>query len=547
MRSRTLTSGIALLTLALAVGTPATARQLQAPAGGQVYALIVGINGYPHAPRLKGALQDAQDFKETLLRAGVVEANITALFEEKATRATVRAGIERIVNRTKAKDFVLITFAGHGKQFPERVKGSKPDGKDEGYLLYNFDLAATGEPDIIIGPEMKHWLGQLEAKGVDVLFVDDTCFGGGMTRQWDPRSGELTYRSFDFGAEAAAENLTQTVAEPSDSFRDESTFKRVTFLAAVDRNTLAPEVEIPGQPTKRGALSYSVARAIDGMAGETAGTVTRGDLFAHARQTALQYSHNKQVIVTEPTAAAGALDVPVWRSDVPPARVAPLDSDASALVKIVPAVRVAVINGDASALAKIAPVVTPFEVVGNTANPELVWDARAKETLVAGDVIAHNIGADDIPAVVDRVRAVTEIAKLSEKAPQTFVLMPDNRLHHFRDHVNLKAAGVQSKYAIIFNIAGDGTVQFLFPSKPEDRPQISSADWQFNDEIDVRPPYGADTVVAIMSDKRLDDLENAIRSLDKRRAAGQVPQWLAKLLPPPPAARLGFANIFTAP
>jgi hypothetical protein len=538
MRARTLTGGIALLALALVIGTPAAARQLLAPAGGQVYALIVGINGYPHAPRLKGALQDAQDFRETLLRAGVAEANITALFEEKATRPAVSGGMERLVNRAKAKDFVLITFAGHGKQFPERVKGSKPDGKDEGYLLYNFDLAATGEPDIIIGQEMKHWLGKLEAKGVDVVFVDDTCFGGGMTRKWDPRSGELTYRSFDFGAEAAAENLAHTVAEPSDSFKDESTFKRVTFLGAVDRNTLAPEVEIPGQPTKRGALSYSVARAIDGITGGTGGTVSRGDLFTHARQTALQYSHNKQVIVTEPTAAAGALDVPVLR-------FAALAGDAAAPAKMGP-VRVTVVNGAASALAKITPVVTPFEVVANSADAEVTWDARAKDAIVAGDVIAHDIGADDIPGVVDRVRALSEIAKLSEKAPQTFVLMPNNRLHHARERVILKATGALNKYAIIFNITGNGTVQFLFP-KPGDRPQIDSAEWQFADQIDVQPPFGADTVVAITSDQRLDALENAIRTLNDRRAAGQVPQWLEKLLPPPPAARLGFTNIFTAP
>ena len=99
MRAGTLVSGIALFALASVMGTAAAARQLQAPAGGQVYALVVGINGYPHAPRLKGALQDAQDFRETLLRAGVAEANITALFEDKATRAAVSGGMEKVCTR----------------------------------------------------------------------------------------------------------------------------------------------------------------------------------------------------------------------------------------------------------------------------------------------------------------------------------------------------------------------------------------------------------------------------------------------------------------
>ena len=48
-------------------------------------------------------------------------------------------------------------------------------------------------------------------------------------------------------------------------------FDQTVFLAAVDRKTKAPEVEIPGIPGLRGALSYAVARAIEGYA-DTAAT-----------------------------------------------------------------------------------------------------------------------------------------------------------------------------------------------------------------------------------------------------------------------------------
>jgi hypothetical protein len=514
------------------------ARELQAPGGGQIHALVVGIDNYPHVRTLKGALADADDLESTLRRAGVSDVN--RIPERQATRAAVVAGMERLVRQTRPRDFVVIAFAGHGTQVPERVKNSKPDHLDEAYLLYDFDPNRK-TPEMIIGPEMKHWLGQLEANGVDVLFIADTCYGGGLTRRWDPRSGELTYRDpgavAAAAAAAAAANLSQTSATAGDSFRDESTFKRVTFLAAVDKNTPAPEVDIPGQATKRGALSYAVARAMERLGGQRAdAAISRKELFEHARQTVLQYSNNRQIIVTEPTAAAGALDTVVWRTagDSPSVPDAPNNSP----------VRVAIVNGKAL-LAESDKIFTPFRIVGNASDADLVWDAGKKEALVAGDVIAHDIGASDIPAVVDRVRALTEIARLSAKSSQPLEVLPNNRLHFEGERVSFKASSAQGKYAVLFNIAGDGTVQFLFP-RSTDAPQIKSDHWQVADPpISVAKPYGSDTVVIVTSDQRLAELESLLGRLNGTRAAGKIPQVFAASLSLPPA-RLGFASLFTA-
>ena len=50
------------------------------------------------------------------------------------------------------------------------------------------------------------------------------------------------------------------------TYLTELDFDRTDFLAAVDRRTKAPEVSIPGVQGLRGALSYSIARAIEGKA-----------------------------------------------------------------------------------------------------------------------------------------------------------------------------------------------------------------------------------------------------------------------------------------
>jgi hypothetical protein len=542
---------LATAALALALGGNAATAKILAPGGGQIRAVVVGLDQYNSqiVPTLKGAENDARDLSDTLARAGAAE--VKYVHGRNATRAAVVAGLKDLVGRSKPGDMVVISFAGHGTQIPEAVKGSKPDGLDEAYLLFNF---AKGVPDLITGPEMKNWLTQFEDAGVDVLYVVDTCYGGGMTRGWDPRSGEFTTRAGGaLAALAAADAIKnlQTNATAKDAVRDPSTFKRVTFLAAVDKNTPAPEVDIPivdasgqRQLVKRGALSYAVARAIDGMpAASEAGLISRADLFTFAKQNVLQYSKSKQLIDTEPSSA---LDTLVWRSAGAPAVVAKQEQEqAGAPDPRNDKVRVFVFNGDAAVLANVQPFATPFTVVRSNSEAQLVWDAQKKEALVAGDVIAHRIEAQDVPAVVDRVRAVDELIRLSAKAPQPIELLPNNKLHHSGEKVAVKASGVRNKHLIIFNITGDGIVQYLFP-KNNDESRIDTAEWKGSNS-DVGEPFGWDTVIAISSDQRLEALEGALRKLDGLRKVSQVPKLIEAHLPKPPtaAARVGIANMFT--
>jgi hypothetical protein len=523
------------LALATCLGAQAVAAGLEAPAGGQIRALIVGIDNYANVRRLKGAVADARDLSGALIKGGV--SNVKVLIDQDAVRPAVLAELDRLVDLAQAKDLVIISFAGHGAQRPESVPHSKPDGLDEAYILQKFDPGSNARnPDLIIGPEMKHYLAKLEAKDVDVVFIADTCHGGGMTRKPDPRAGELSYRTSAIGA--AAEALLDVVSEPADALRDDSSFKRVTFLAAVDRFSKAPEVDIPGQPTKRGALSYAFARAIEGKLAQR-GAVTRGSLFGYARQVVAQYAKQRQTIVTEPMSSAGSLDVAVWRGELVPITPAP-----SASTKDKP-IRVA-LNGDASALAGVNPKSAPFVIVTDAADADLVWDARTKEAIVAGDVVAREVAARDVPDVVDRVRALSEIALLSERRPQTIELLPSDKLHHDKEVLVFEARDIQDKYAVIFNVSGMGEVQFLYPQPDKkDSAQVRSATWRL--PIKVGRPFGADTVILVVSDQPLTMLTTDIKGLDEQQAAVRAVQVLRQNLLPTDTTRVGFASIFTAP
>src|SRR5262249_27980764 len=121
----------------------------------------------------------------------------------------------------------------------------------------------------------------------------------------DPRAAEMSYR------QAPRYSLTvdalQPISTTSDAFLTDSDFERTAFLAAVDRNTKAPEVRIPGVPGFRGALSYAVARAFEGAADENRkGRILQTELFTYVRQVAYQLSDQRQqVVTTGPIARAG--------------------------------------------------------------------------------------------------------------------------------------------------------------------------------------------------------------------------------------------------
>ena len=83
---------------------------------------------------------------------------------------------------------MIITLAGHGAQEPERVSGTQPDGVENVFLLPGFENTPAGSQERILGAEFNHFIRQFEQRGAHVLFVADACFGGGMTRDIDPRS-----------------------------------------------------------------------------------------------------------------------------------------------------------------------------------------------------------------------------------------------------------------------------------------------------------------------------------------------------------------------
>jgi hypothetical protein len=540
----------------------AAAPLLRSPNGGEVRALVIGIDAYRNVRPLKGAVADARDIEQALRHMGTRD--VTALIDGDADRASVLREIGQLVERTNPGDTVLLSIAGHGAQEPERVKGSEPDGMEDVFLLAGFDTSPTGSQQRVLGKEFHHFIKQLELRGAQVLFVADSCHGGGMTRAIDPRAEDMSFRQV--ATYRVPLDLLQPVTTKDDEFMTELDFDHTAFLAAVDRKTKAPEVRIPGIEGLRGALSYAVARALEGHADlDGDGKITLKELFTHIRQVVYQLSDQRQNVVTTTSpgrdlehevafrvtrgvSLADSTDGP-WRNAVSAAASRPTQTSSVAQnvtqspgARPEKPVRLASLDGQAAQFDGLVRRTAPFEIVQPVDYPDIIWDPKSRDVLAWGDVIAYQVDKDRLPSVVDRAAAVRDLKQISTKAPQVVRMTPDDRLQRRDTVVHVRVSDVTGRALILFNIAGDGTVQLLYPVGSDPRLTDKA---EFALKLRVQEPFGADQIVAITSRQRMTALEDALAQLDGRRAATQAVAMMQKLAPDD--ARIGAASLFTAP
>ena len=541
--------------------------QLSNPDGGEVRALVIGIDDYQRVRKLKGATADARDIDSTLRTMGVRD--VTALINAQADRSGVLREISALVERTKTNDIVFLSIAGHGAQEPERIKGSQPDGMEDVFLLPGFEPTPTGSQQRILGSEFNHFIRQFELRGAKVIFVADTCHGGGMVRDIDPRAEDMSFRQIP------AYTLLVDELKPissDDDPRSELDLDRTTFLAAVDRSTKAPEVRVPGIDGLRGALSYAVARAIEGNAdADHDGKVTLKELFANIRQVVYQLSDQRQNVVTMTspnrspdtdvafgltrgvTLIQGPIEGPQPSppplASLPPASASATGGSVPALLpgpkpqiaeRVNAPIRLAALDGKTNYFPSLTSRDSTFQAVQPTDNPDLIWDPGSHDVIAWGDVIAYGVDLVDLPTVIDRTAAIRALKGMATQSPQVMRVSPDDRLHHNDQKVDIDLSDVAGRAVVLFNVSGDGTIQMLYPIGADASP-VRMANLRL--PLRVSEPFGAEQVVAVTSQQRLVDLEKVLQQLNHRRASGQVIKSLERYMPAD--ARIGSVGFFT--
>ncbi len=100
----------------------ASTLQLSNPDGGEVRALVIGIDDYQHVRKLKGATADAHDIDSSLRTMGV--GDVTALINDRADRSNVLREISALVERSSAANSIILSSSlsyGEPRLFSLRI------------------------------------------------------------------------------------------------------------------------------------------------------------------------------------------------------------------------------------------------------------------------------------------------------------------------------------------------------------------------------------------------------------------------------------------
>ncbi|MEO1492820.1 MAG: caspase family protein [Pseudomonadota bacterium] len=512
----------------------------------EIYGLIIGVDDYAYVPSLAGAVNDARDISATLEERG---ADVTLLLDREATRARIMQEYETILGKVQSGDTIVITFAGHGIQMPEALAGDEPDGKDETFILHGFNVRGEGLGERIRDNDISEMLSRVPLD-VAVLMVADSCHSGTMTRSVDPRGDLGPMRFVDIGTEFGADPL----AKPHVRTRsvEAGDLPNVVYAHAARDDQQTPEVQIDG--VYRGALSWSVARALDGQADGGDGMTTLSDFqdfvieqvrnLSGTRQTpGVTYSRAVELMGAD--GAGIALSVLLGNEpEAPPPPPAPevdlaLADPPGLYVKTADSTRAVFLGG--------------ARLVSTEETARLLWDRESRELVdrATADVIAEAEAEASVELAVKKWRAVQPLLRWSPRRPLQFRLEPDDRRFTLGDaiHITIARPGPGFDYLTIVNLASTGEVQFIFPAAGHTRTDQDRIDpGQTAKRLGpspISPPTGADHVIALASQTRLTDLHNALERLHGTPAPEELLDLLGRHASDPEQVRVGLLPIFT--
>ena len=509
------------------------------PAAPAVRALVIGINAYQSLRDLGGAVGDARDVARALSGIGVRD--LVVLEDAAATRARIVTEWRSLMERAVPGDTLVLTYAGHGGQEPERVRGSERDGKDEVLLLGGFAERGAGTRERIFDDELNAWFMEAGAKGFRVVFVADACHSGTLTRALDPRVAPPVYRTASYTI--AEDLLAAWVPEVT---VDEGDLAHVSFLAAGQEHERVPELELPGPQGRRefrGALSYMFARAVEGQADiDGDGVLQRAELWRFVRENVRMLSAARQTPNLLPNARG---DEPVLRltADPPlPDSVPPVPESAGPDR----APRLVVLHAAAGDLAAVRDILPGVQLVSIDESPDLIWDAEVSQIITGlGDVAAHGVKLAALAAAVGKWQAVDTIRELSARASLQLRVYPHDGTHRRGALIEVEIDGLPHPRLTLLGLSGNGVVHYLYPL-PGD-PERVTPGRPFRLPLKVIEPFGADHVVALSAAEPLHRLNADLQRLDGQPEARQVADLLAAAATETEDWWSGIQGLFTAP
>jgi len=486
-----------LTAIALLLATPALAH------AERTFGLVIGINNYHFVQTLDGARPDAIDISQALRRNGATQ--VVTLLDDDATKANVTGAWQSLMNEAEPGDVIVLSYAGHGAQAPERNAGEERDHLDEFWVLTGFDPDHVRDTwhETIFDNEVYDWVTEASRRGIHVVVVADSCHAGGMDRAVNGKVRFLDFSKNRSMSDLMARMLGSDSGAGQVSNISESVLPaNVTLLAATPESQSVPEVAIDGQV--RGALSWSFARAVEGLADENGdGIVSRNEMEDYIMANVRMRSESLQTPVFTPLAARSADEAMI-----------PLTSQANMQMASESAGQGAVQPAPMARDLGFKPVL-PVVVEGssvkleNTVNGNLpyIWDAkRGVFKTPNGDIAAENVSAYTVNDVVSKFILVDFLKAVASKRPGRTEISPQKRLYRAGDRIKFDALRGNYRNMLVFNLANTGEVQYL-DMMVDGQPTSK----EFLKEMQVVAPFGSDHLITIASNQPLEPIGRVVQ------------------------------------
>lgn len=496
---------IGAATAALLIGSPAGAAE-------RLYGLVVGIDDYVGTVNdLGGAVNDANDIAAALGEAGATR--IELLRDAEASKAAISQAWLDLVAEAETGDTIVFSFAGHGSQEPEPPgRNGEEDGHNENFLLGAYTANAPGLGERIVDDEIFDWLTMADDKGIEVIFVADSCHSGTMYRAVG--AAPVRYRTGTFEDPDLAEDFLE-LPPPKSATSTEADFNSVTFISATQDSRLTPELQIEGQ--SRGALSWAFARAVRGAADrDDDGRLSQHELLGYLVPTVQSEAENQQIpavlplrSATKPVIRIRAVDEvePVTPVEPPPPQAGP-GGPAPVLLFV----------GDA---AGDVPPVSGVEITADSARADLIWDAAAGTVdHRIGGRVADGVTPATLAPVLSKWSALAFIKAHVGDDPIALTTPSGNQTYGKGEIVEFAMDGAQLPYLTMFNLPPNGRVEFFIPSSAEESQEVwTGRPMKERFRVD-KPPFGAEHMVAILTEEPALALHQALRSMANADDAG---------------------------
>ncbi|HDN25577.1 MAG TPA: caspase family protein [Thioploca sp.] len=456
------------------------------------HALVVGIDEYQNEEKLEGAVNDATLLRDTLRGIRVQLPDERVLLDSQATRDKVIRAWREMVTQARPRDTLIFTYSGHGGQETDAHPFDEEDGKDETLILYQGRITDDELTGLFA-----------EASEYKILFVADSCHSGGITRSACRNSRWARYSSY----RSRSRSAFPTLFKQSD--RDMNKLSHVTYITAANQDSISIcEYELGGK--LHGALSWFFAKALKGEANDGTNNwqLTRGELDDYLPEKVRDATNNKQTPKLLPRGDSQSVislgSESAYHDNTPPLR-----PDNSAIA-------IKVENGSAPpGLKRIRQVGGGFDLRFVVKYPYTEVFNHTNDKIAT--VSSHK--TDQWQRVIDKKQLLKTLADQFDMRlrPIRIELREGPDLHRYGERLHFSIApAAGSKRSCdkglgwcdstassfnamtLFNLAGNGDLQFLYPLKDRKHSPIIKRFPYHLPPLTVVPPFGGDNLVAVL-------------------------------------------------